>query len=220
MPENSLHLLEQIFGAKSKVAALRVLFDSKVGISGSAVAKRAGMGLLAIQHSLSDLEHLGIVEVERGSVEHRYKVNFKHYLFSHGLRVLYEAERGMVQALADDLSSLLNGHVVSAGLFGSFTRGCSTAGSDIDLLVIVETRKQHEVVSALLSDEMPRFTQKYGLPLQPVIYERRRFRHDTGGVHDLLENAERDWVTVAGTDLKQFRKTLIEPKRSTRRRIS
>ena len=58
MVERSSHLLDHILGAKSKVAALRVLFNSKVGFSGSTVAKRAGMGLLAIQNALADLERL------------------------------------------------------------------------------------------------------------------------------------------------------------------
>jgi DNA-binding transcriptional ArsR family regulator len=74
------HLLGHILGAKSKVAVLRVLFNSKIGFSGNSIAKRAGMGLLAIQNALADLEGLGLVRVERGSVEHRYRLNFKHYL--------------------------------------------------------------------------------------------------------------------------------------------
>src|SRR5215210_4134769 len=127
------HLLEQVLGAKSKVAALRVLINSKIGFSGSSVAKRAGMGLLAIQNALADLEGLGLVEVERGSVEHRYKLNFKHYLVVHCLRALVEAERGLVKALVRDLRPLWEGHVISAGLFGSFARGQATPGSDIDL---------------------------------------------------------------------------------------
>jgi hypothetical protein len=52
MTEQGSHLLEYVLGAKSKVAALRALFNSKVGMSGSAVAKRAGMGLLAIQNAV------------------------------------------------------------------------------------------------------------------------------------------------------------------------
>jgi DNA-binding transcriptional ArsR family regulator len=122
MIERGSNMLEHVLGAKSKVAALRVLFNSKVGISGSAVAKRTGMGLLAVQNALADLERLGIVDVERGSVEHRYRLNFKHYLVRHGLQALYEAERGMLKSLARELGSLIEGRVVTAGLFGSFAR--------------------------------------------------------------------------------------------------
>ena len=213
------HLLEHVLGAKSKVAALRVLFNSKVGFSGSSVAKRAGMGLLAIQNALADLEGLGLVEVERGSVEHRYRLNFKHYLVGQGLRALLEAERGMVKALAHDLRPLLEGRVLSAGFFGSFARGEAKPGSDIDLLVIVETLKERERVSALLFDHLPNLTERYGLPLQPIIYERRRLSHGSG-VQELLETAEQDWLAVAGQDLKQIRRTLKVAKPSARRRIA
>src|SRR5215216_325879 len=113
MIDHAHHLLEHVLGAKSKIAALRVLFNSKIGFSGSSVAKRAGMGLLAIQNALADLEGLGLVEVERGSVEHRYRLNFKHYLVGQGLRAVLEVERGMVKALAFDLRPLLEGQVLS-----------------------------------------------------------------------------------------------------------
>jgi len=206
-------------GAKSKVAALRVLFNSKIGVSGNAVAKRARMGLLAIQNALADLEGLGLVEVERGSVEHRYRLNFKHYLVGQGLRALFEAERGMVKALAHDLRPLLEGYVLSAGLFGSFARGRATPGSDMDLLVIVETLKERERVGALLSDELTKLSERYGLPLQPVIYERRRLTNSSN-VQELLEAAEQDWVAVAGISLKQLRQTLRDAQPGARRRIA
>lgn len=219
MIDHTPHLLEQVLGAKSKVAALRVLFNSKIGFSGSSVAKRSGMGLLAIQNALADLEGLGLVEVERGAVEHRYRLNFKHYLVGQGLRALFEAERGMAKALAHDLRPLLEGRVLSAGLFGSFARGEAKPGSDIDLLVIVETLKERERVSALLSDHLQSLTGRYGLPLQPVIYERRRLNHSSG-VQELLETAEQDWVQVAGADIKQIRRTLKVTKPDVRRRIA
>jgi predicted nucleotidyltransferase len=167
MNSHEPHLLEQVLGAKSKVAALRVLINSKIGFSGSSVAKRSGMGLLAIQNALADLEGLGLVEVERGTVEHRYRLNFKHHLVVHGLRALFEAEREMVKALAQELRPLLERRVVSAGIFGSFAQGRAKPGSDIDLLVIVETLKERERMSALLSDELPKLTEQYGLPIQP-----------------------------------------------------
>lgn len=217
MVARSPHLLEHVLGAKSKVGALRVLFNSKVGLSGSAVAKRAEMGLLAIQNALADLEQLGLVKVERGAVEHRYQLNSNHYLIAHGLRAMYEAERDIVKTFVRELRPLLNDHVMAAGLFGSFARGRAAVGSDIDLLVIVETLKEREHVSALLTDKLPDLTKRYGLPIQPVIFERRRLNGDGRGVQELLETAERDWVAVAGVGLKQFRRTLAVTKASGRR---
>jgi hypothetical protein len=125
----------------------------------------------------------------------------------------------MVKALARDLRPLLEGRVLSAGLFGSFARGEAKPGSNIDLLVIVETLKERERIGALLSDQLQSLAERYGLPLQPVIYERRRLNHGSGA-QDLLEMAEQDWVQVTGVDIKQIRRTLKVAKTSTRRRIA
>jgi predicted nucleotidyltransferase len=217
MNEHTPHLLELVLGAKSKVAALRVLVNSKNGFSGSSVAKRAGMGLLAIQNALADLEGLGLVEVERGSVEYRYRLNNKHYLVGRGLQAVFEAERVMVRSLAHDLRPLLEGRVFSAGLFGSFARSEAGPGSDIDLLIVVRTLKDRERAGALLSHQLPEITKRYGLPIQPVIYERRRLAQG-GGVQELLETAEHDWVQVAGVDIRQVLKTIKVAKPVSRRR--
>jgi predicted nucleotidyltransferase len=201
------HVLEHALGAKSKVAALRALAGPKLGYSGSGVAKRSGMGLLAIQNALADLERLGLVEVERGAVEHRYRINPRHYLVTNGLLRLFEIERGMTRALASELGTLLEGKVLAAGLFGSFARGEVKAGSDIDLLVVVYALKERERISRLLSDASARLSSTYGLPIQPVILERRQLSGGKGNVKALLDEAGRDWVPVAGESLEQLRRS-------------
>lgn len=207
MHRRSPHLLEQILGAKSKIAALRILFGSKLGFSGSSVAKRSGMGLLAIQNALADLEHLGMVEVERGAVEHRYRLNFRHYLIAHGLRALFEGESQLRKSLIEDLRLLLKGKVVSAGLFGSFARSKLKADSDIDLLVIAGTHKEKELASRILTDATNTLSGKYGLPLQPIILEHKQLHSKAGNVQELMDEAERDWVPVVGEELGSLRKS-------------
>jgi predicted nucleotidyltransferase len=123
----------------------------------------------------------------------------------------------MVKTLASELRPMLDGQVVTAALFGSFARGRATAGSDIDLLVIVETLKERERIGALLADRLLVVTERYGLPIQPVIYERRRLNNEEG-LQELIETAEREGVTVAGADIKQLRRALTSPKVASRRR--
>jgi hypothetical protein len=81
----------------------------------------------------------------------------------------------------------------------------------------METLKERERVSALLSDELPKLSERYGLPIQPVIYERRRFISNSGA-HELLDTTERDWVMVAGEDIKSIRASLGTSKPGLRRR--
>lgn len=206
---NSLKLLESILGSSSKVAALRVLLQSKIGYSGTEVARRAGMGLLAIQNALADLEGCGLVDVHRGKVEHRYRLNIDHYLVAHGLRQLYAGEREMLKSLAHDLRQILEGKVVAAGLFGSAARGEAKSGSDIDLMVIVNTAKEYDQVNNLLLEPVHLLSKQYGWPIQQVVYKKKELSKNARAITDLMVNVERDWIHIAGEDLRKLRTELV-----------
>ena len=204
--------LEQVLGAKSKVAVLRCLFHSKLGHSGGAIARQTGVALFAVQKTLASLEGIGLVDVERGPVENRYRLNTRHYLVAHGLRALFEGERQMPRALARELGGLLEGKVIAAGLFGSFARGAARSGSDIDLFVVVKTLKDREEISRILSDTQPDMTRRYGWPVQPIIFERRRLIRGLMKGQTLLDEAAGDWQHVAGLTPRELRKSLISAK--------
>lgn len=214
---SKLSLLEQVMGARSKIAVLRSLFDSKLGHSGGAIARQTGVGLYAVQKTLATLEGVGLVDVERGPVENRYRLNTQHYLVENGLSTLFEGERRMPQALARELSVLLKGKVVSAGLFGSFPRGAARAGSDIDLFVVVQTLKDKEQISQMLTDAQAGLTRRYGWPVQAVIFEWQRLVRGLSKGQALLEEAAADWQHITGQLPSELRKTL-GPARTKRSR--
>jgi predicted nucleotidyltransferase len=203
-------ILEEVLGTKSKVAVLRNLFQSPIGHSGSAIARKAGVALFAVQRALAALESIGLVEVERGAGENRYRLNSRHYLVENGLRALFDGERQMPQTLARELRKLLSGRVISAGLFGSFARGTARAGSDIDLFVVVGTVREKEGVSRILADAQTTVTARFGWPLQPVIFERQRLAQGIKKGQTLLQEAARDWRPVAGLSPRELLKLLNE----------
>lgn len=200
MPRGSLSALEYALGSRSKIAVLRILFQSRQGFSGAALARHTGVGLFAVQNTLSALESIGLVEVQRGNAEHRYRLNERHHLVSHGLKDLFESERQIQQKLAKELQKLLKGKVTCAGFFGSFARGNPKPGSDIDLFVIVDSVQDKERVGALLADVQVDITQRYGWPLQPVIFEKSRLKNKRGRIKELLEQVTRDWHHVVGLE--------------------
>ena len=203
--------LEQVLGAKSKVAVLRCLFHSKLGHSGGAIARQTGVALFAVQKTLASLEGIGLVDVKRGPVENRYRLNTRHYLVAHGPRALFQGERHMPRALARELGSLLEGKVIAAGLFGSFARGAARAGSDIDLFVVVKTLKDREEIVGYSPLAQPDMTRRYGWPCAAVVFERRRLAEGITRV-TLLEEAAGDWQHVAGLMPRELRKSLVSAK--------
>ncbi len=64
-----------------------------------------------------------------------------------------------------------------------------------------------ERVSRTLSDAAGTLSAKYGLPVQPVILEQRQLTSDTGNVQALLDEAEGDWLHIAGEELSTLRKS-------------
>ena len=64
------------------------------------------------------------------------------------------------------------------------------------MLVIVETLKERERIGALLSDQLKSLIERYGLPIQPVIYERRRLSQ-ASSVPELLET-----VTINAAEVR------------------
>jgi predicted nucleotidyltransferase len=172
------------------------------------------MGLLAIQNTLSALEGIGLVEVERGNVEHRYRLNFNHYLVDHGLEALFEGEHSMRKSLTVDLQRLLERTpVISAGLFGSFARGAAQPGSDIDLFIAVSTSKDQEEVGATLTEAQVTLTKRYGWPLQPVIYDKQRLRAMVKRDTSFLTQVADDWQQVTGIAPAEIRRWLGSSKR-------
>jgi predicted nucleotidyltransferase len=197
-------LLENILGSKSKVAVLRVLINSKIGYSGSEISRRSGKGLLSIQNALADLEGCGLLDVHRGKVEHRYRLNRDHYLVAHGLRQLFASEGEMMKSLARHLTAVLDGKVVAAGLFGSAARGEARPGSDIDLIVIVESKKEYHKVSRLLLDPVERLSKQFGWPVQLVIYLRKDLSNGSAAKKGLLREVASDWIPVVGGKYKDI----------------
>ena len=208
--------LEEALGSRSKVAVLRTLFQTKLGYSGSSISKRTGIALFAVQKALATLEGIGLVDVERGSVENRYRLNRQHFLVANGLSTLFHGERQMSKALARELESLLEGRVISAGLFGSFARGRARAGSDIDLFIAVNTLPDKELTSELLYDAQNDLTRRYGWPVQAVIFERKRLVQSLRKGHALLDQAALDWQHVTGLTPSELRRSLVvKPVRRT-----
>lgn len=187
---------------------LRCLFHSKLGYSGSAISRQTGIALFAVQKTLAALEGIGLVDVDRGPVENRYQLNTEHYLVANGLRALFEGERQMPRALAQELRVLLEGKVISSGLFGSFARGGARAGSDIDLFVVVKTLKDKELVGDLLSDAQRDLTRRYGWPVQAVIFERQRLARGLKKGQTLLDEAALDWQHIMGLTPSELRLSL------------
>ena len=167
---------DEVLRSWSHVAVLRTLLDSNVGISGSEVARGAGMHPRSALKALSSLEALGIVHRQRGGRDHLFTLNREHFLVSEGLFPLYRAEIAFLSSIEESLSVALDKKVLTALLFGSTVKKEETPQSDLDLLCIAKSENRIDLVRQILASEASVLYKRFGIKLAPVFLTLEEFK--------------------------------------------
>lgn len=197
--------LDFVFAAPSQLAVLRALKDSAEGMSGRAAARAAGINHQACKQALDRLEAIGLVIRQGSGHTQLLRLNFNNELVKTALLPLFRAEKDFQTHLRGAIEREIGDGARTATLFGSAARGEDRPGSDIDLLLVTDTRGKTALADK--AAEFGRsFTLKYGIRLSPVIYTsgeaKARYRAGDPLLTDIL---------VHGVDLleKKLREVLL-----------
>ncbi len=114
-------------------AALATLLRTGAGLTGRQVHTlvRDEFSLWSVQQALTDLAHLGVVEVRPVGRANVYTINEAHYA-TPPLRKLLDPFAALKRAVSDTIAA----EDLTVILFGSVARGDANADSDIDLAVL------------------------------------------------------------------------------------
>ncbi len=139
-----------VLGVLGNAAGVLVLaefmrFPKKV-FSGREVAVQAGLSPMGGWRALKNLEAQGVISRLRIGRSDAWKLNEGHFL-AQRLAPVFSLERDAMGELAGLLKKHLpRGKVEKAYVFGSVARGEERPQSDIDVLVIVRSSKDKDVV--------------------------------------------------------------------------
>ena len=163
-------LLDRAVATRGRVRVLRELFHFPAGFSASArsIAAAAGLDHRVAQRSLDELADLGFVEVRRTPAANYYQLNRDHIL-AEALASLFEAERGLREALRQELATAFNGRrlqVRAAYLFGSAARD-EAKPHDIDIAVVFDQGKR-SAVQAAIDEVQAELSAHFGLSIHVV----------------------------------------------------
>ncbi len=98
-PNHPRRPLDWIFSAPSNVGVLRVLKDSKQGMSGRAIAREAGFNHRAIARAVAKLETLGLIERQGSGKTQLIRLNFEHLLVKDVLLPMFADEKRTMGSL-------------------------------------------------------------------------------------------------------------------------
>ncbi len=103
----------------------------------------------------------------------------------------------IIHRLCDDLSSIFPGEKIDTILFGSYARGDAEFGSDIDVLVLVDSSRQtisqrNWRIGACASDLL----FDYGVLVSPLV-ENREYFHSNVDVLPFYRNIQHEGVQIS-----------------------
>lgn len=197
--------LDWIFQAPGNVAVLRVLRDSKQGMSGRAIAREAGFTHRTVARAVADLEAIGLIDRQGSERTQLIRLDFRHRLVKEVLLPMFAGEADVMSGLRELLREEFTGKAAAVVLFGSAARGEARPGSDLDLLIVLERGSKKgilEIADALAE----RLKERYGVRLSLIVKTVSELRTRPRRSDPLLENILRDGVDLLDRRLEEILK--------------
>jgi predicted nucleotidyltransferase len=197
-------VFDHVFSTWSHIAVLRALQDTAQPLTGREVARLAGMNHRSCLIALSALENLHLITRQRGGRDHLFALNRDHVLVTGAILPLLAQERKFLGDLIGFIKPNLATVTESVILFGSVARKEETAGSDVDLCLVVRTKggKKHaqEVVHGLASE----CQRQYGAHLAPLIFTPAEFRRNNRLKKSPVPQIVRDGKVISGDPVRRL----------------
>jgi predicted nucleotidyltransferase len=195
--------LNVLLGAPSHIAVLRTLHRSGTGMTGRQIARLSEVAVQATHDALARLEEANLVRWVPAGRAKLYELNRNHYLFAKGILPLLEAESEFRSHIKAILRRALEGHVVSAAIFGSAARGDDRPTSDLDVLLIAESRKDREKAEDRAGAVFDRLKKEFGVTLSAVSFGLPDFVAGYRKGKSFFQTVVKEGETVAGKELTE-----------------
>lgn len=197
------NVLEEVLGQRSKIRILRVLFKSKIEITGRQIAQLSGLNHRTCHLALRELINEGIVTRQKVGKAHLFSLKETNYLVSHVLQPLFKKEAGLLQTALKKITKFFNRAVVSVILFGSFAQGRESSDSDIDLLVLVSRQKEKKKVERKFDSLNMELIDIFGNVVSPYILTLREVTKKHKAKERLIGRIIKEGKVIQGKSLTE-----------------
>lgn len=200
--------LDEVLGARSKLALLRLLARTRGEHTGRELARLVELDAKTCHAALRKLARQGVVEMRRAGKAILYRLNSRHVLVTRMLRPLFEREASVLSEYGRDLRRRIGTPLVSMILFGSVLRREERATSDVDLVLVVSganaVRRAEEAVDRAAGE----LASLYGNPPQVIVYDRADFRRKAGTGDGFVTEVLRSGRVLEGKPIAEVLKNV------------
>jgi predicted nucleotidyltransferase len=195
--------LDAILGTTTKIQILRALLPLDSPVTGREAQRLAGVrSTVGAMTALNELTVLGILLRGGSPSTHQYRVNREHEM-EPPLRAIFELERRR----ADVLRGLLDEALARAGvrasirsvvLFGSEARRDARPGSDLDLLLVLDSPERIAEVERALTDVSAEVRGRLGVRVDGIVIDAGRVRERLDAGDPLMETIRAEGRVLLG----------------------
>ncbi len=197
--------LNDVFGSQSKIRLLRAFASASRPLSGREAARRAKVGATPALRALAELVGFGVVVRSELEAQNLYELNRSNRLVADVIGPAFSREQGWTEVLLKAIAARIRKaapHAVAAYVFGSVARGEDVAGSDFDVLVLMQKTRDNAVASESLADLQPDVWHEFGLRMAPVVVSVADVRRQANGA--LLRDVRKEGRRLFGPDLERL----------------
>jgi predicted nucleotidyltransferase len=190
---SNMNTLAEVLTSRVRAEIFRLLFGVNQGeLHMREIERQSGFAMPTVRRELQKLARLDLVKTRKDSNRLYYSANQNHPLFP-DIRTLVLKTIGLVDILRDLLQKARG--IRTAFVFGSVARGETTAGSDVDLLIVGDIGLRD--VTRLLSGADERIGREIN-PHVLTVEEFRRRRDDRD--HFLTRVIESSKLFIIGSE--------------------
>jgi len=199
--------LDRVLDSDVKVRILRFLCQKGGEWSGRRIADEVAVHPTTAHKALRDLRHATVLHFKPVGNSFVYSLRDGHVLVQELLRPLFRREAQLREQVIALLRQGFRGSwrsaVVSAALYGSLARQQERPGSDIDLLVLVDSAPAKREVQEALDRLGAIVMQTFGNPLTLYVNTVREAQQKARRGMPLFANILRDHRLVWGKPLQE-----------------
>ena len=202
------HPLDDILESSHKLRILRFLCWKGGVWTGRRLASELDMNPVTAHRALRELHRANVLEFHPAGGSFLYSLRREHYLVREVLEPLFLKEAAAQERLTDLLRRVFRSkegkEVVAAVFFGSVARGQEKPLSDIDLLILVRSKKEKEGIESALAPVSETILREFGNALAPYVNTVREAQAKYRRGLPLFQNIIRDQQPVWGEPLQEI----------------
>lgn len=191
-----LHLYwENVLGSKVKVKILRALCRYPIKrFTVRELARIIETAHTPVLKSLTELQEMNLIRMEKHGTANMITMNSKSHLYNN-LTAIYNLEKDTTKQLKEKIKKLIP-KVAMIALFGSIAQKMEKAGSDIDLMIVVDDK---EKMKDAIDNARREITDEFGNLLSPIILTLSEFKKKKS--LSFAQEAMKNYEIILGDDL-------------------